>query len=531
MVSADGSKIYVGGEEACLAVYDAGSGDVIARTYSPRWPTKDKDGLGVPAVDDEDEDPEAVERAAKAAELKAEREAAMTPEELAAVRAEETAEVEAKARYIEEKRYRNRPKGFGGVNTIVCIAGGAGESGDLVFTGSRDCSVRRWSVRSGGSPVVERVIPGHKAPVTAIAVSRDGSELVTCGGAGDGELRHYRWQPVRGVDAEYVGGVQKSVAWSYVRVRTIRRGPDCFKTTAHPTGVLAAVISPYERYLYTVGDEGGVEVAISLWSVETGAEDKDFRIETNHQGGVTSMCLFPDVAPLGSDAGAGAAAVTRATAARAGGRIITGGADGCVDFWTCERHDDGAGQQLAAESAQQEAAMVATEYQRAQVKLTALSPELSRPAMAARGRKELPALEAAKFPVDEETGEKKDLEDFTVEEFEPFTSKELITLCCAHGLLFIDPKKPPESKRAIAERMVAFFRDEKEKARIRAREERMGLAQPAKSRERPRIPGIESPEEKKKPQSGDDESEVSETEVSETELSETEAEDEKKDEE
>lgn len=531
LVSADGSKIYVGGEEACLAVYDAGSGDVIARTYSPRWPTKDKDGLGVPAVDDEDEDPEAVERAAKAAELKAEREAAMTPEELAAVRAEEAAEVEAKARYIEEKRYRNRPKGFGGVNTIVCIAGGAGESGDLVFTGSRDCSVRRWSVRSGGSPVVERVIPGHKAPVTAIAVSRDGSELVTCGGAGDGELRHYRWQPVRGVDAEYVGGVQKSVAGSYVRVRTIRRGPDGFKTTAHPTGVLAAVISPDERYLYTVGDEGGVEVAISRWSVETGAEDKDFRIETNHQGGVTSMCLFPDVAPLGSDAGAGAAAVTRATAARAGGRIITGGADGCVDLWTCERHDDGAGQQLAAESAQQEAAMVATEYQRAQVKLTALSPELSRPAMAARGRKELPALEAAKFPVDEETGEKKDLEDFTVEEFEPFTSKELITLCCAHGLLFIDPKKPPESKRAIAERMVAFFRDEKEKARIRAREERMGLAQPAKSRERPRIPGIESPEEKKKPQSGDDESEVSETEVSETELSETEAEDEKKDEE
>ena len=93
---------------------------------------------------------------------------------------------------------------------------------------------------------------------------------------------------------------------------------------------------------------------------------------------------------------------------------------------------------------------------------------------------------------------KKDLEDFTVEDFEPFTSKELISMCCAHGLLFIDPKKPPESKRAIAERMVAFFREEKEKARIAAREERMGLAQPAKSRARPRIPGIESPEEKKK---------------------------------
>ena len=43
----------------------------------------------------------------------------------------------------------------------------------------------------------------------------------------------------------------------------------------------------------------------------------------------------------------------RATAARAGGRILTGGADGCVDLWTAERHDDGAGQQLAAEIAQQ----------------------------------------------------------------------------------------------------------------------------------------------------------------------------------
>ena len=117
-----------------------------------------------------------------------------------------------------------------------------------------------------------------------------------------------------------------------------------------------------------------------------------------------------------------------------------------------------------------------------------------------------------------------------MEDFEPFTSKELISMCCAHGLLFIDPKKPPESKRAIAERMVAFFREEKEKARVAAREERMGLAQPAKLRARPRIPGIESPEEKKKPTSGDEESEASETEVSETELSETEEEAKKDDE-
>ena len=57
----------------------------------------------------------------------------------------------------------------------------------------------------------------------------------------------------------------------------------------------------------------------------------------------------------------------------------------------------------------------------------------------------------------------------------------------------------------------------------------MGLAQPAKLRARPRI-RIESPEEKKKPTSGDEESEASETEVSETELSETEEEAKKDDE-
>ena len=167
-VSDDGARLYVGGEEACLAVYDAGSGDVIARTYSPRWPEKDKDGLGVPPVDDEDEDPEAAEKAAKAAAAKAEREAAMTPEELAAVRDAEAAAAEAEAKYLEEKRYRNKPKGFGGVNTVLCIAGGAGESGDLVFTGTRlqrakVGRLRRRSRRREGHPRAQGARHRHRS--------------------------------------------------------------------------------------------------------------------------------------------------------------------------------------------------------------------------------------------------------------------------------------------------------------------------------------------------------------------------------
>ena len=175
------------------------------------------------------------------------------------------------------ERYRNKPKGFGGVNTVLCIAGGAGESGDLVFTGSRDCNVRRWAV-SGDAPVVERVIPGHKAPVTAIAVSRIRSELVTGGARGDGELRHYRWQPVAGVDAEYVDGKLKSSR------RVLRQGSHHtprargFQGERAPCRCPRGAHIPRRAVPVHRGRRGGVEVAISRWSVETGAEDKDFQV-------------------------------------------------------------------------------------------------------------------------------------------------------------------------------------------------------------------------------------------------------------
>ena len=94
--------------------------------------------------------------------------------------------------------------------------------------------------------------------------------------------------------------------------------------------------------------------------------------------------------------------------------------------------------------------------------------------MAVKARKAMPALERAKFPVDPETGEPKDLEDMTAKELEVMTSAELITCCLAHGLLCVNPKTPPATKREIAAAMVAHFREEREKAKIRMRQERLG---------------------------------------------------------
>ena len=65
------------------------------------------------------------------------------------------------------------------------------------------------------------------------------------------------------------------------------------------------------------------------------------------------------------------------------------------------------------------------------------------------------------------------MEDMTVDDLEPLTAAELITVCLAHGLLCVDPKRPPPTRQDIAATMVAFFEEEKEKSRVKAREERM----------------------------------------------------------
>ena len=92
---------------------------------------------------------------------------------------------------------------------------------------------------------------------------------------------------------------------------------------------------------------------------------------------------------------------------------------------------------------------------------------------------------------------KKDLEDFTVEDFEPSSSKELISMLRARAAVH-RPEEAAGEQAAIAERMVAFFREEKEKARVAARKSlRTGAVKQAGAR--PRIPGIESRRRRRNP--------------------------------
>jgi hypothetical protein len=68
------------------------------------------------------------------------------------------------------------------------------------------------------------------------------------------------------------------------------------------------------------------------------------------------------------------------------------------------------------------------------------TPELSRPQMAAKAKKDLPGIEKAKFPMDPETGKAKELEDMTAADLEPLTAAELIT---AGGLYKSNPADHP----------------------------------------------------------------------------------------
>ena len=92
-----------------------------------------------------------------------------------------------------------------------------------------------------------------------------------------------------------------------------------FKETAHPEGVLAALISPDERHRTPWATRAAWRLRYPVTG-ETGAED---RISESRP--TTGVASHPRASSrrraAGSDAAVGVAAVTRATAARAGGRI------------------------------------------------------------------------------------------------------------------------------------------------------------------------------------------------------------------
>ena len=457
-LSPDGDVLYVAGESTAVVSWEAKSerGECLGVAYQCRLSDKDKDGAGVPdATDDSDFDAGTPKRSRAPSPIEDEK----TPEELAAEAEAKAAAEEEAALEARRARTERREKGFPAI--FVNRAAAASELPGVVFTGSRDGGVRRWrpADRERDAEMV-----AHAAPVTALAVTSSGGELVTGGAEGDGELKHFRWAPVAGVDQEYAKGEAKHKGGSYVRVRTLRVGEN---HVAHPSGVVAVVISADERFAYSAGADP--EDAVRQWSLEDGAQK--LRIHEPHRGAVTALALVPD-APIPGDVGQNA--VDRAAAGAKGARLLTAGEDGFVAVWAVDANDAVAGATLAAENAQRANAYVATEFQRKQERLAAREPELRRSDMAVKARKALPALERAKFPVDPETGEPKDLEDMTAKELEVMTSAELITCCLAHGLLCVNPKTPPATKREIAAAMVAHFREEREKAKIRMRQERLG---------------------------------------------------------
>ena len=453
-LSGDGERLYAAGARTCVVSWDANTGERLGTAFQGRMVRK-----AIPGAADAESDDEAP----RAPKLSDETSRAARLEEEARL-AEEAAAAEA---LLVSRRAKGTPE-----NVIRCVAAAPdAPEGELLLTGARDGAARRWLAER---MMCAREFAAHRSPVSALAVSSDGGELLTAGARGDGEVRHYRWTPVAGVDQEYEAGEPKHLGGAYVRVRTLRAEHQP-ERPAHPRGAVAVVLSADERFAYSAGADP--EEPIVQWSLADGSQKT--RIDAPHRGGVAAMCALPDgvggkAVPAARPGGnAAAAAVERAAAAAKGGRLITAGADGTLCVWAVDAVDPVAGATLAARNAQARNAVAAKEFQRAQERASRRAPELSRTAWAVKARKELPAIERAKFPVNPETDEPMDLEDLSVAELERMTAAELVTCCMAHGLLVINPKAPPGTKREIARRMFDFFEEERAKAKARMRAERL----------------------------------------------------------
>ena len=452
-LSGDGERLYAAGARTCVVSWDANTGERLGTVFQGRLVRK-----AIPGAADAESDDEAPP-------------AAPSGETSRAARLEEEARLAEEAAAAEALLASRRAKGTP-ENVIRCMAAAPdAPEGEILLTGSRGGAARRWRAEKR---TCAREFLAHRSPLAALAVSSDGGELLTGGAHGDGEVRHYRWTPVAGVDQEYVEGEPKHLGGAYVRVRTLRSEHQP-ERPAHPRGAVAVVLSADERFAYSVGADP--EEPIVQWSLADGSQK--MRIDAPHRGGVAAMCALPDgvggkavpaARPNGNPA---AAAVERAAAAAKGGRLITAGADGNLCVWAVDAVDPVAGATLAARNAQTRNAVAAKEFQRMQERLARRAPELSRAEWAVKARKELPGIERAKFPVDPETDEPRDLEDLSVAELERMTAAELITCCMAHGLLVINPKAPPGTKREIARRMFDFFEGEKARAKARMRAERL----------------------------------------------------------
>ena len=454
-LSGDGERLYAAGSRTCVVSWDANTGERRGVLFQGKMVRATIPGARDSESDETVPRPAKVEDTSRAARLEAE---ARVAEDAATAAALLT----------------SRPAKGVPANVVRCLAiAPDAPDGELFITGSRDGAARRWRMAERSC---EREFLAHRSALAALATSADGGELITGGGFGDGELRHYRWTPVAGVDQQYVEGEASLNGGAYVRVRTLRGAGAPF-SPAHPAGVRSVVLTADERFCYSIGVDPLDPVV--QWNLSDGSSK--LRIDAPHKGGTSVVCMLPDgvggkAVPAVRQTGTGnlaRAAVERAAAAAKGGRLLTAGRDGFLAVWAVSCVDPIAGATLAARNAQRRNATTATEFQRKQERAARRQPELARTAMAIKARKELPALERSKFPVNPETNEPTDLEDLSIAELELMTSAELLTCCLAHGLLVVNPKQPPRSKREIAKRMFDFFEKERAKAKARMRAERL----------------------------------------------------------
>ena len=470
LLSPDGNMLHGSGENTCLTTWDVHSGQVLERMYQRRVPDKFHTEKLSCTVDFEEEEEIKGMMNAGAADTSRKNDDEGLKD---GYDGSSTVDVGKNADEGKQKKHtltQTKPKGT--PIWIQCMTAAA-ECPAHVFTGSRDSAVRRWNVETR---VCEHIFSGHgSSPVNAVAISKDGSDVFSGGGREDGMLCHYRWGDVSGMKHTWENGVAVKTGpaeGSYVRIRTFvaPRMPgteniNSKKIPAHPGGVSDIVMSSDERFVYSAG----ADCSVKQWSVDTGALLAEF--PNAHSGGVTSLSLLPNVAK--SPRAVGTAAVAFQAAAAAGGRLVSGGADGYINVWAVDVHDPVAGATMAGKIAQRKRAADARDYRRERMREAADAPELSRPAMVAKARKDLPNIVASKFPVNPNTRKPKDLEDMNAEDLVLFTVEELITVCLAHGLMCVNPKPPSKTRDEIIQTMIAYLTTEREEIKRRAREYRM----------------------------------------------------------
>ncbi len=182
-------------------------------------------------------------------------------------------------------------------------------SGRFAFAGSEDFTVRRFNLADG----TNIGLSGHESWVKAIAFTKDGSQVITCGY--DGRMI---WWPIEGDTPQPIRTVEGHHGWIrdavvrpdgsllatvgndlVVRLWNVADGSLVKELPGHEKPVWSAVWHPEGKFLMS-GDLGGV---IKQWDVETGQVARTFDAKPLHTyeggqqvdfGGVRALSFSPD---------------------------------------------------------------------------------------------------------------------------------------------------------------------------------------------------------------------------------------------